>query len=101
MVKAARDAMFERRPFLTVSAQLEGGSVVLLAEALPVLAMPMQDFYGGMSENPLLELHPGGREGTVELTVNFEEGKKSCLISGLDLMVPLDAGALTMPPEGH
>ncbi|MEI6322612.1 MAG: hypothetical protein WCP60_05860 [bacterium] len=101
MVLAARDALFERRPFLSVSAQMEQWKVVLLVDGLPAFEMPIQDTPGVRSVNPLLELHPGRREGTAELTLNSDEGKKSYLINGLDQLVPLDAGSLPFPSGPH
>lgn len=101
LLLSARDALLERRPYLSISAQREQGKVVLLVDGLPAFEMQIQDTPGVMSANPLLELHPGSREGTAELTLISDEGKKSYLITGLDQLVPLDAGALPFSPGPH
>ena len=101
LLLSARDALLERRSYLSISAQWEQGKVVLTAEGLPLLEVESSHAPSGIPTNPGIELHPGSREGTAELTLISDEGKKSYLITGLDQLVPLDAGALPFPPSPH
>ena len=101
MVMAAHDALQERRSILSISAQSGRGEVILMAEGLPIFEIETQHDRPLIPQNPEIELHPGNRVGTAELTLFFPDKKESYLITGLNQIVPLDAGALPMPPEKH
>jgi len=98
-IMAARDALLQERPPLAITAQLHGNLVVVAAEGLPLFAIPVGSGVG----KPALELHvipaDGNGEGMAELTLIFSKGSESYTISGLDRLVPLDAGSLEMPPH--
>lgn len=100
-VLAARDALQERRPMLSISAQSGRGKVVLMADGLPIFEIETQHDRPLIFENPEIELHAENRAGTARLTLFFADRKESYQIFGLDQLVPLDAGALPMPPEKH
>jgi len=98
-IMAAPDALLQERPLLAITAQLRGNRVVVAAQGLPLFSIPVESESG----KPEVELHtiPAGHgdEGMAELTLIFSKGSESYTISGLDRLVPLDAGPLEMPSD--
>ena len=97
-VTAAQDALLETRPQLTVSAFLTGEEIVVTAAGLPIFSIPIEPYLPPKGE-PTITLWHGNRPGTAELNLISTGRKTSYLLSGLDQLVPLDAGALPMPQE--
>ena len=99
VVLAASDALHEKRVPISVEASCQNGKIVITAEGLPILEITLKSFREAV--NPAIWLNQGSRMGTAELAVISTEGKESFMITGLDQIVPLDAGALPMPPGQH
>lgn len=99
IVLSARDALLEKRLPISFVASCQMGKIVIAAERLPILEIPLESFRAAV--NPEVRLRQGSRMGTAELTVMSSQGKESYVIAGLDQIVPLDAGALPMPPDQH
>jgi hypothetical protein len=97
-IRAARDELLESRPLLSVEARLEGNACVISAEGLPLLSIPITE--SGSNQPPAIELVHGtsGTSGTptgsARLKVEETNGFSIYTISGLDRLVPLNAGAL-------
>ncbi len=100
-VMAAKDALFENRPLLTIAAFFAKDQIIVTAEGLPILSIPVEPYLllPPPTEGPIITLHAGDHPGTAELILISSGRKTSYLLSGLDQLVPLDAGALPMPPE--
>lgn len=96
-VRAARDALLENRPLLSITARPGSNREVLIeAEGLPLLSIPTDADI--QTTEPTLKLRHGSSEGTAELTLVSRGEKRFYTISGLDQLVPLHAGALPFPP---
>lgn len=89
-VKAAKDQLLERRPLLSIEARMTGDDCVVSAEGLPLLTVKSS----GHSES--LMLAHGERDGTALLTMKYAGYTESFVISGLDRVVPLEAGNLSV-----
>lgn len=102
VVQAAPDALFENRerPFLVISASLQGGSIAVYADGLPLLKIPLEAWMSD-SNHPTLEFQSGLSKGMGVVKLNRPDGIYSWMISGLDHLVPMNAGALPMPPEKY
>lgn len=97
VVMAARDALLQRRPLLTITATIHQDVASVTAEGLPIFSIPLNTASFN-NIKPDMELHYGKNEGTAELSIKSAGGSSTYLLSGLDQLVPLDAGALPMPP---
>jgi hypothetical protein len=89
-VKAAKDQLLERRPLLSIEALLDGENCVLNAEGLPLLTVKPSGHVESLS------LTQGQRQGSALLTLNYPGYSESYSISGLDRVVPLEAGNLSI-----
>jgi hypothetical protein len=101
IVLAARDALFEneKRPQLSITAQVQGKSVLVSVEGLPLYRFPLGDYSEGLKT--AVELHQLSSPGEAKLSLISPEGCSSIILSGLDQLVPLHAGSLPMPPNRH
>jgi len=97
-VTAAQDALLETRPQITISAVRAEDEILVTADGLPIFSIPLEPYLPPKGE-PILSLCHGTRPGTAELNLISAGRKTFYLLSGLDQLVPLDAGALPMPPE--
>ena len=93
-VQAARDKLLESRPLLAIDAVLEGNSCVLRAEGLPLLSVPV-----GVEHPLTLSVTWGPAPGIALLRMEGAKGTSTYTISGLDLLVPLNAGSLMVPAD--
>ena len=98
IVRAAQDALLETRPLLAIKAAPAGDQLLVTAEGLPIFSIPL-DSSLAPENKPEVMLRHGSLAGTAELILISPQGRTSYLLSGLDQLVPLDAGALPMPPE--
>jgi hypothetical protein len=96
-VTAAPDALFEQsRPEVRVSARFQGNEIRIMADGLPLFSILCEPWIAGV-EKPGLRLQCGTGAGTAILSLITEKEVLSWNLSGLDKIVPLDAGALPMP----
>lgn len=98
IVRAAQDALLETRPLLAITATPAGDQLLVTAEGLPIFSIPLDPFLAPENK-PEVMLRHGSLAGTAELILISPQRRTSYLLSGLDQLVPLDAGALPMPPE--
>jgi hypothetical protein len=93
-IRAAKDELLESRPLLSIEAGIEGDACVIRAEGLPLLSIPVE---------PTGNVSPGITHGPVPgsalLTMEGPRGSSTYTISGLDRLVPLNAGALEIPAD--
>jgi hypothetical protein len=94
-VMAAQDALFDKRPLLAITAQLQGDHVLVTVDGLPLLTIPTP----GAGASPVVELRHGNDAGVAELSLILPQGRESYTIYGLDRLVPLNAGSLEMPSD--
>ena len=95
-LRAARDALMETPPLLTILAMIEGNGCLLSAGGLPLVSIPLPDpkcIPEGIS------LIHGGNPGTASLIIDDRDGRAVITITGLDRIVPVDAGPLTIQPD--
>jgi hypothetical protein len=93
-IRAAKDELLESRPLLSIEACIEGDACVIRAEGLPLLSIPMESA-GNVS--PVITHGPGA--GTASITIDNPKCSFTHTISGLDRLVPLNAGALEIPAD--
>ena len=94
-MSGAQDALYNQPPLITITAKLQGNQVVVAAEGLPLLQFAL----ASGETKPEMALHLLGDDGMAELTLIFPQWTKSYILSGLDHLVPLDAGTLEMPSD--
>jgi len=94
-VRAARDALLEKSPLLTVSASLEENACVLAVEGLPLLSVPLKD--SGSPQR--IRLFHGHEEGVASLMIEDTRGTSTYEITGLGRLVPLSAGKIEVFPD--
>lgn len=95
LVCAAPDPLYEERPMVPLTTKASADRVTLLANGLPLTDLPT----GTGTKTALLSLTP--RPGTVRLTLEGLDGKVIWSLSGLEKIVPLEAGTLTVEaPNG-
>jgi len=97
-VRAARDALLEKSPPLSVTARLEGNACILAVEGLPILSFPLPPLGSQDSHQRALLAH-GMKEGSARLIVDDLGGTTTYEITGLDRLVPLSAGKLEVSPD--
>ncbi len=100
-VMAAQDALQEKRSLLTITARRQENMILVEAEGLPLFSLPL-----GIDKIPTeISLHHSlgveGESGMAVLTLIRPEGSESTIISGLDHLVPLDAGSLEISETFH
>lgn len=95
-VRAARDELLETRPLLAITARIEGNRAVVEAEGLPLFSLPVEP----SGEDFRLTLSHGQVPGTARLEASGANGTASSyLLSGLDRLVPLNAGVLELDAD--
>jgi len=94
VVRAAPDALLLKRPLLHICATVQENTVVVAVEGLPLFSLTL-----GPGEKPVVELRSGSIKGTALLILHRLEGNESYTLSGLDQLVPLDAGTLEIPSD--
>lgn len=95
VVRAHKDALFERRPLIIVAASFKENTCTLTAEGLPILSVPMNN---DRSPQSARILH-GMETGNARLMIENPNGTTTYEITGLDLIVPLSAGKLEVSPD--
>lgn len=98
-IRAAQDALLESRPLLSIAASLERSDCMISAEGLPLLSIPM--IPAGTNRPAAIGLTHGSPVGSACLKVEEPKGKASFIytISGLDRLVPLNAGSLEVQAD--
>ncbi len=95
-VRATRDELLETRPLLAVTARIEGNRAVVEAEGLPLFSLPIE----ASGEDLRVTLSHGSSPGTALLAVGGGNGPGiSYQLSGLDRLVPLNAGMLELAAD--
>jgi hypothetical protein len=97
-VRAARDALLEKSPPLSITARLEGNACILAVEGLPILSVPIPSL-GSQDSHQRVRLAHGMKEGSARLMVEDLGGTTTYEIMGLDKLVPLSAGKLEVSPD--
>jgi hypothetical protein len=95
-LRAARDELLETRPLLTIRACLGENACLLNAEGLPLLELPFPD-----PKHPptAVTLAHGSSPGTALLTLTDAIGSEVITVTGLDKIVPLNAGTLEVQAD--
>lgn len=96
-IRAARDELLESRPLLSVEARLEGNACVISAEGLPLLSIPVTE--SGGNQPDAVGLTHTSPTGIVRLRMEEPGGVSVYTISGLDRLVPLNAGTLKVQAD--
>lgn len=97
-LRAAKDELLESRPLLSIEAGLEGNDCVISAEGLPLLSIYVQS--GRTDPPPVIGLTHGASAGSARLRVEMPTGSATIYtISGLDRLVPLNAGTLEVQAD--
>lgn len=97
-LRAAKDALLESRPLLSIEAGLEGSDCVITAAGLPLLSIYVQS--GRTDPPPVIGLTHGASAGSARLRVEMPTGSATIYtIDGLDRLVPLNAGTLEVQAD--
>ena len=107
MVLSARDALLEKREPLSITARDQVDGVMVEAEGLPLVFIPLNPLVTKELMNPTsvkiptrgIELLQGTASGTAKLIITRRGRSESYTLVGLDQLVPLDAGSLEMPSD--
>ena len=94
MISAAKDELLSSRPMIMIKATGVENAVKISANGLPLLETPIAPTTSAVSAT----LCKGMEAGTAVITVAAGGETSSCTISGLDRIVPLEAGTLEIPP---
>jgi hypothetical protein len=99
-VGAAKDALLEKSPAVSITAITETNVCILTAEGLPILNIPLlsrqfDDFHEKIRVIAIM----GEKNGNARLLINDSQGTTSYEISGLDRLVPVSAGTLEVKPD--
>jgi hypothetical protein len=97
-IRAARDALLEKSPPLSVTARLEGKVCILAVEGLPILSVPLL-LLGNEDFHQSVRLAHSMKEGSARLMVEDLKGITTYEIIGLNRLVPLSAGKLEVSPD--
>jgi hypothetical protein len=109
-IPAAKDELQEVRPWLRIEARIKNPSVMITAEGLPLAecslpigTSPSLSPRSSSDKNDRLKprsvsLHEGPMPGTAQLSLRYAGGTESYFITGIDKIVPLEAGTLVIPP---
>lgn len=89
-LRAAEDELLETRPLLAIGAVSRSDAIDLEAEGLPLVTISVDP-----GKDPAaVHLNHGGREGTALLSVGRGRCDETFTVTGLDRIVPLEAGTL-------
>lgn len=94
VVKAAKDELLTGRPLLSIRIGSDRGMPALEAESLPLTLLPSSP-----EAKPVSIVH-GATEGSGVVTFTDPSGTCTRTVKGLDRIVPLHAGRLTVAPAG-
>jgi hypothetical protein len=100
VVGAAKDALLENSPAVSITAIAEPNACILTAEGLPILNIPLSspqfdDFHQKIRVAAIM----GEKNGSARLLIKDSQGTASYEISGLDRLVPISAGILDVKPD--
>jgi hypothetical protein len=100
VVGAAKDALLDNSPALSITAIAEPNACILTAEGLPILSIPLSspqfdDFHQKIRVAAIM----GEKNGSARLLIKDSRGTASYEISGLDRLVPISAGILDVKPD--
>jgi len=95
MIPAAKDELLSSRPMITIKALPVDKGVQISANGLPLAEIPTTSTTSPVS----VTLCKGMEAGTAVITVTSAGATSSCAISGLDRIVPLEAGTLEIPTD--
>lgn len=90
VLRAAEDELLETRPLLSLQAVSHDDSIILRAEGLPVVTIPLVP---GSSPAKVFLMH-GVRAGVALVEVERGNSRESYCVSGLERIVPMEAGKL-------
>ena len=107
---SAKDALLEKRKPMAITAREQGDGVLVEAEGLPLVFIPLGPMSPMETKDTIeqlsvkisatgIELHQGSESGVAKLSVNRRGRSESYSLVGLDQLVPLDAGSLEMPSD--
>lgn len=95
VLRAAPDELLELRPLLSIRAKLSKEGFEIAAEGLPLLTIP-----NASATDPLtLTFTHGDQLGSTVLTAEFGTSSEVYMVSGLQRIVPLEAGRLDIPAD--
>jgi len=94
-VRAAKDELLETRPLLAVSAEMDGSSCLLKVNGIPLADLPVENSLPVTS----LSLSQGGSQGSADLRIERGGIAEKYTLSGLQRLVPLNAGRLEISPD--
>jgi hypothetical protein len=94
-LRAAEDELLQRRPLLTFTLRPATDGILLLTEGLPLALLPVPS--GSARERP--RIAHGPRPGTALVLWDAPEGSAISTVTGLERIVPLDAGRLEIAPD--
>ena len=97
-VCAAKDALLENSPSLSVSASIENNACTLAIEGLPILSVPLPPL-GNEGFHQRARLAHGMKEGSARLVIEKNQRTTTYEVTGLDRLVPLSAGKLEVSPD--
>ena len=93
-LRAASDSLLPGRPFVTLAVAGGSGAMVLEADGLPVADLPLP-----APEGNFRLLRHGSRAGEVLVTSGGDRVSRTVAVSGLERIVPLNAGWLEVAPD--
>ena len=96
VMKAPPDELLDGRPLLRISAAREGQGVALEAEGQPVWSAPLDL---GFNTGDTVFLRHGDAKGSAQLVIRSPSGDVIHTITGLDRIVPLNAGTLEVSAD--
>jgi len=95
VLRAAPDELLELRPLLSIRAKPSKEGFEIAAEGLPLLTIP-----NASGRDPLtLTFTHGDQQGRAVLTAGFGKSNEVYMVSGLQRIVPLEAGRLDIPAD--
>jgi hypothetical protein len=101
MILAAKDQLQEVRPWLRFGAVIGNPSITITAEGLPLAQFTPSVCPGGGKNNfpraRSITLHYGSTLGTARICLHDPQGSESYFVSGINKVVPLEAGTLEIP----
>ena len=94
-VPSAKDELLSSRPMITIKALPVDKGVQISANGLPLAEIPTTSTTSPVSATLCKRMEAG----TAVITVTSAGATSSCAISGLDRIVPLEAGTLEIPTD--
>jgi hypothetical protein len=94
-VRAPKDTLHETRPWITVALSIREHDCTLTVEGLPVISVPLND--DGSQRR--IRIVQSMEEGRARLLLESHQRTSIYEIAGLDRLVPLSAGKLSVLPD--